>query len=294
MKLMTKITNVCMEFQGSDFYIKRIPEKILANAKQRYRVPNNERIIAFLDTSLLKKGTSGIIFSQSGLYWKQSLIKGNMSWTELKSIGSIQTSNNYTVILGNGQMLSTAGSNYNANQLALLLEKLQDEIIGDEEIEETDEVEQFTPITVDRSELSKICELFEKPPTLSKMGNQLYVNGRLPWKRIKKFVEKRPLLNGDQPVAFLDVTLLRNGKNGILIAESGIYLQGDWAARMMDSYLPWHRFQHSKIRLIGEHYIEIGESNRISVGPTFTREELLQFLTQLQRYVRKTAGEYLV
>ncbi|HWO98122.1 MAG TPA: hypothetical protein VNM45_17685 [Bacillus sp. (in: firmicutes)] len=294
MKLIKKITSICMEFQGSDFYIKRIPEKVLANVQQRYHVPKDERIIAFLDTSLLKKGASGIIFSQSGLYWKQSLLKGKMSWMELKSIGSIQASNNYTVILGNGQELSTAGSHYTANRLALLLEKLQDEIIGDEEIEETDEMEQSAPITVNRSELSRICELFEEPPTLSETGNQLYVNKRLPRKQIKKFIEKRPLLDGDQPIAFLDVTLLRNGKAGILIAESGIYLQGDWAARMMDSYLPWHRFQHSKIRLIGEYYIEIGENNRFSTGPTFTREELLQFLTQLQRYVRKTAGEYLV
>lgn len=42
-----RLTNICLEFQQSRFYVTRIPKDFLSIAQKRFSIPTEDQIVAF-------------------------------------------------------------------------------------------------------------------------------------------------------------------------------------------------------------------------------------------------------
>ncbi|GAB6548949.1 hypothetical protein bcgnr5388_01100 [Bacillus cereus] len=78
---INRLTDICLEYQQSRFYVTRIPKDFLSIAQKRFSIPMDDQIIAFLSCNLFGSGKYGVYFTSSGLYWKNWLLgKGSLKW----------------------------------------------------------------------------------------------------------------------------------------------------------------------------------------------------------------------
>ena len=81
---------VCAQYTAPDFFVGAvIPEKKLINARNRYPVPDRERIVALLDTTVFGSAKTGLAIGETGLHWRNASAETSrtyMSWRELASV----------------------------------------------------------------------------------------------------------------------------------------------------------------------------------------------------------------
>ena len=85
-----RLTNICLEFQQSRFYVTRIPKDFLSIAQKRFLYQRKIKL-SLLSCNLLGSGKYGVYFTSSGLYWKNWLLgKGNLKWEQLNKVQQIE------------------------------------------------------------------------------------------------------------------------------------------------------------------------------------------------------------
>ena len=77
-----------IEANGEETFSKRIhwksfPEKILANAVKRINIPGNETILMILDSSLMGSGKDGMVLTDWGVRYNDSVNAFSLSWNDL-------------------------------------------------------------------------------------------------------------------------------------------------------------------------------------------------------------------
>ena len=81
---------VCAKYTAPDFFVGAvIPEKKLVNARNRYPVPDRERIVALLDTTVFGSAKTGLAIGETGLHWRNASAETSrtyMSWREFASV----------------------------------------------------------------------------------------------------------------------------------------------------------------------------------------------------------------
>ena len=93
--LYKALLNVCSEHTRNDWtgYCvgEKVPLKKMANAFAYYPIPDDERIVALLDTSAFGSGKSGLAICKGGIYWRNPLFtdlkkRTFLSWDDFESV----------------------------------------------------------------------------------------------------------------------------------------------------------------------------------------------------------------
>ena len=274
---INRLTDICLEYQQSRFYVSRIPEDFLAIAKKRFSIPKDDRIIAFLSCNLFGSGKYGVYFTSLGLYWKNWLLgKGNMKWDKLNEVQQIEIDKDGFLSFDAQKSFNINGSDYPPLLFKELLLTLRSSFHNSKQND-------IHPV-IKINEIKSICTLFETYDELLETDNGLFVDTHISDKKLKGILERYIISKEEEIIAFLDTSVLGNlskGSDGVLICQSGIYFRETFVRL----YFPWHVFKNTPINLISNE-LEIGKGNIFHLQHArMSSQEILLFIKNLKKYV---------
>ncbi|WP_010277537.1 hypothetical protein [Paenibacillus senegalensis] len=126
-----ELLDVCKQFHGKGYYVaEMLPLKKEMRLYTSYGIPLEERVIAFLDSSVFSSGKYGLAICESGIYWKNDWTlptsRTYLAWWELAG-REIGVHSKYAICLGGGLTINTPGAQQDAisllNRLRILAEQ---------------------------------------------------------------------------------------------------------------------------------------------------------------------------
>jgi hypothetical protein len=88
-----ELFSVCAKYEGDQYYVgEAIGQKRLTNAHLHFPIPDTERIIALMDTSMFVKGKAGLALCEGGIYWRNTwdapakTYRTSLSWAKFVSV----------------------------------------------------------------------------------------------------------------------------------------------------------------------------------------------------------------
>ncbi|MBK5430500.1 MULTISPECIES: hypothetical protein [Bacillus] len=274
---INRLTDICLEYQQSRFYVTRIPKDFLSIAQKRFSIPTDDQVIAFLSCNLFGSGKYGVYFTSSGLYWKNWLLgKGNIKWDQLNKVQQIEIDKDSFLSFNAQKNFNINGSDYPP----LLFKELLITLTNSFQNSKQNDIHPV--IKVD--EIKSICSLFETYDELLEPDNGLFVDTHISHKKLKEIGAKYIIPKEEKIIAFLDTSILGNlskGSDGVLICESGIYFRETF----IHLYFPWHVFRNTPITLTSSE-LEIGKGNIFHLQHArMPSQEILLFIKNLKQYV---------
>ncbi|HDR8440788.1 TPA: hypothetical protein QC292_004815, partial [Bacillus cereus] len=249
---INRLTDICLEYQQSRFYVTRIPKDFLSIARKRFSIPTDDQIIAFLSCNLFGSGKYGVYFTSSGLYWKNWLLgKGNMQWDQLNEVRQIEIDKDGFLSFDAQKSFNINGSDYPP----LLFKELLMALTNSFQNSKQNDIHPAIKI----NEIKSICSLFETHNELLEPDNGLFVETHISDKKLKEIEARFIIPIEEQIIAFLDTSVLGNigkGSDGVLICQSGIYFRETF----VHLYYPWHIFRNIPITLASDEF-KIGKRN---------------------------------
>ncbi|EEM71279.1 hypothetical protein bthur0009_27760 [Bacillus thuringiensis serovar andalousiensis BGSC 4AW1] len=281
---INRLTDICLEYQQSRFYVTRIPKDFLSIARKRFSIPTDDQIIAFLSCNLFGSGKYGVYFTSSGLYWKNWLLgKGNMQWDQLNEVRQIE-------IDKDGFLSFDAQKSFNINRSdypPLLFKELLMALTNSFQNSKQNDIHPAIKI----NEIKSICSLFETHNELLEPDNGLFVETHISDKKLKAIEARFIIPIEEQIIAFLDTSVLGNmgkGSDGVLICQSGIYFRETF----VHLYYPWHIFRNIPITLASDEF-KIGKRNIFHLQyARMPSEEILLFIKNIKQYVNSLYEEH--
>ncbi|KAB2440861.1 hypothetical protein [Bacillus luti] len=274
---INRLTNICLHYQQSRFYVTRIPKDFLSIAQKRFSIPTDDQIIAFLSCNLFGSGKYGVYFTSSGLYWKNWLLgKGNMKWNQLNEVQQIEIDKDGFLSFDAQKSFNINGSDYPPRLFKELLIALTNSFQDSRQNE-------IHPV-INVNEIKSICSLFETHDELLEPDNGLFVDTHISEKKLNAIGARYIVPKEEQIIAFLDTSVLGNlgkGSDGVLICQSGIYFRETF----VHLYFPWHIFRNTPITLNSTE-LEIGKGNIFHLQHArMPSQEILLFIKNLKQYV---------
>ncbi|HDR8070712.1 MULTISPECIES: hypothetical protein [Bacillus cereus group] len=274
---INRLTNICLHYQQSRFYVTRIPKDFLSIAQKRFSIPTDDQIIAFLSCNLFGSGKYGVYFTSSGLYWKNWLLgKGNMKWNQLNEVQKIEIDKDGFLSFDAQKSFNINGSDYPP----LLFKELLIALTNSFQDSRQNEIH---PV-INVNEIKSICSLFETHDELLEPDNGLFVDTHISEKKLNEIGARYIVPKEEQIIAFLDTSVLGNlgkGSDGVLICQSGIYFRETF----VHLYFPWHIFRNTPITLNSTE-LEIGKGNIFHLQHArMPSQEILLFIKNLKQYV---------
>ncbi|MDR4347160.1 hypothetical protein FOR87_29000, partial [Bacillus anthracis] len=173
-----RLTDICLEYQQSRFYVTRIPKDFLSIARKRFSIPTDDQIIAFLSCNLFGSGKYGVYFTSSGLYWKNWLLgKGNMQWDQLNEVRQIEIDKDGFLSFDAQKSFNINGSDYPP----LLFKELLMALTNSFQNSKQNDIHPAIKI----NEIKSICSLFETHNELLEPDNGLFVETHISDKKLK-------------------------------------------------------------------------------------------------------------
>ncbi|OTX33378.1 hypothetical protein BK720_13215 [Bacillus thuringiensis serovar brasilensis] len=274
---INRLTDICLEYQQSRFYVTRIPKDFLSIARKRFSIPTDDQIIAFLSCNLFGSGKYGVYFTSSGLYWKNWLLgKGNMQWDQLNEVRQIEIDKDVFLSFDAQKSFNINGSDYPP----LLFKELLMALTNSFQNSKQNDIHPAIKI----NEIKSICSLFETHNELLEPDNGLFVETHISDKKLKEIEARFIIPIEEQIIAFLDTSVLGNmgkGSDGVLICQSGIYFRETF----VHLYYPWHIFRNIPITLASDEF-KIGKRNIFHLQHArMPSEEILLFIKNIKQYV---------
>lgn len=274
---INRLTDICLEYQQSRFYVTRIPKDFLSIARKRFSIPTDDQIIAFLSCNLFGSGKYGVYFTSSGLYWKNWLLgKGNMQWDQLNEVRQIEIDKDGFLSFDAQKSFNINGSDYPP----LLFKELLMALTNSFQNSKQNDIHPAIKI----NEIKSICSLFETHNELLEPDNGLFVETHISDKKLKEIEARFIIPIEEQIIAFLDTSVLGNmgkGSDGVLICQSGIYFRETF----VHLYYPWHIFRNIPITLASDEF-KIGKRNIFHLQHArMPSEEILLFIKNIKQYV---------
>ncbi|BCB38062.1 hypothetical protein BCJMU51_2958 [Bacillus cereus] len=279
-----RLTDICLEYQQSRFYVTRIPKDFLSIARKRFSIPMDDQIIAFLSCNLFGSGKYGVYFTSSGLYWKNWLLgKGNMQWDQLNEVRQIEIDKDGFLSFDAQKSFNINGSDYPP----LLFKELLMALTNSFQNSKQNDIHPAIKI----NEIKSICSLFETHNELLEPDNGLFVETHISDKKLKEIEARFIIPIEEQIIAFLDTSVLGNmgkGSDGVLICQSGIYFRETF----VHLYYPWHIFRNIPITLASDEF-KIGKRNIFHLQHArMPSEEILLFIKNIKQYVNSLYEEH--
>ena len=271
------LTDICLKYQQSRFYVTRIPTDFLSIAKKRFSIPTDDQIIAFLSCNLFGSGKYGVYFTSSGLYWKNWLLgKGCLKWDQLIEVQQIEIDKDGFLSFDSQKSFNINGSDYPP----LLFKELLITLTNSFQNSKQNDIHPVIKI----NEIKSICSLFETHDELLEPDNGLFVDTHISHKKLKEIGARYIVPKEEEIIAFLDTSVLGNlgkGSDGVLICQSGIYFRETF----VHLYFPWHAFKNTPITL-DSNELEIGKGNVFHLQHArMPSQEILLFIKNLKQYV---------
>ncbi|OUA64632.1 hypothetical protein C2L96_11415 [Bacillus cereus] len=281
---INRLTDICLEYQQSRFYVTRIPKDFLSIARKRFSIPTDDQIIAFLSCNLFGSGKYGVYFTSSGLYWKNWLLgKGNMQWDQLNEVRQIEIDKDGFLSFDAQKSFNINGSDYPPLLFKELLMALKNSFQNSKQ----NDIHPAIKI----NEIKSICSLFETHNELLEPDNGLFVETHISDKKLKAIEARFIIPIEEQIIAFLDTSVLGNigkGSDGVLICQSGIYFRETF----VHLYYPWHIFRNIPITLASDEF-KIGKRNIFHLQHArMPSEEILLFIKNIKQYVNSLYEEH--
>lgn len=281
---INRLTDICLEYQQSRFYVTRIPKDFLSIARKRFSIPTDDQIIAFLSCNLFGSGKYGVYFTSSGLYWKNWLLgKGNMKWDQLNEVRQIEIDKDGFLSFDAQKSFNINGSDYPP----LLFKELLMALTNSFQNSKQNDIHPAIKI----NEIKSICSLFETHNELLEPDNGLFVETHISDKKLKAIEARFIIPIEEQIIAFLDTSVLGNmgkGSDGVLICQSGIYFRETF----VHLYYPWHIFRNIPITLASDEF-KIGKRNIFHLQyARMPSEEILLFIKNIKQYVNSLYEEH--
>lgn len=281
---INRLTDICLEYQQSRFYVTRIPKDFLSIARKRFSIPTDDQIIAFLSCNLFGSGKYGVYFTSSGLYWKNWLLgKGNMQWDQLNEVRQIEIDKDVFLSFDAQKSFNINGSDYPP----LLFKELLMALTNSFQNSKQNDIHPAIKI----NEIKSICSLFETHNELLEPDNGLFVETHISDKKLKAIEARFIIPIEEQIIAFLDTSVLGNmgkGSDGVLICQSGIYFRETF----VHLYYPWHIFRNIPITLASDDF-KIGKRNIFHLQHArMPSEEILLFIKNIKQYVNSLYEEH--
>lgn len=281
---INRLTDICLEYQQSRFYVTRIPKDFLSIARKRFSIPTDDQIIAFLSCNLFGSGKYGVYFTSSGLYWKNWLLgKGNMQWDQLNEVRQIEIDKDGFLSFDAQKSFNINGSDYPP----LLFKELLMALTNSFQNSKQNDIHPAIKI----NEIKSICSLFETHNELLEPDNGLFVETHISDKKLKEIKARFIIPIEEQIIAFLDTSVLGNigkGSDGVLICQSGIYFRETF----VHLYYPWHIFRNIPITLASDEF-KIGKRNIFHLQHArMPSEEILLFIKNIKKYVNSLYEEH--
>lgn len=281
---INRLTDICLEYQQSRFYVTRIPKDFLSIARKRFSIPTDDQIIAFLSCNLFGSGKYGVYFTSSGLYWKNWLLgKGNMQWDQLNEVRQIEIDKDGFLSFDAQKSFNINGSDYPP----LLFKELLMALTNSFQNSKQNDIHPAIKI----NEIKSICSLFETHNELLEPDNGLFVETHISDKKLKEIEARFIIPIEEQIIAFLDTSVLGNmgkGSDGVLICQSGIYFKETF----VHLYYPWHIFRNIPITLASDEF-KIGKRNIFHLQHArMPSEEILLFIKNIKQYVNSLYEEH--
>ncbi|MGM1443563.1 hypothetical protein ACS2BO_06460 [Bacillus cereus group sp. BceL305] len=281
---INRLTDICLEYQQSRFYVTRIPKDFLSIARKRFSIPTDDQIIAFLSCNLFGSGKYGVYFTSSGLYWKNWLLgKGNMQWDQLNEVRQIEIDKDGFLSFDAQKSFNINGSDYPPLLFKELLMALKNSFQNSKQ----NDIHPAIKI----NEIKSICSLFETHNELLEPDNGLFVETHISDKKLKAIEARFIIPIEEQIIAFLDTSVLGNigkGSDGVLICQSGIYFRETF----VHLYYPWHIFRNIPITLASDEF-KIGKRNFFHLQHArMPSEEILLFIKNIKQYVNSLYEEH--
>ncbi|PEF72430.1 hypothetical protein CON94_26345 [Bacillus pseudomycoides] len=280
---INRLTDICLEYQQSRFYVGRIPDDFLSIAKKRFSIPKDDQIIAFLSCNLFGSGKYGVYFTSSGLYWKNWLLgKGTMKWDKLDEVQQIVIDKDGFLSFDAQKSFNINGSDYPTLLFKELLITLKNSFHNSKKTD-------IHPV-VKTDEIKSICNLFETYDELLEPDNGLFIDTHISDKKLKVILARYIISKEEEIIAFLDTSVLGNlskGSDGVLICQSGIYFRETF----VHLYFPWHVFRNIPITLVSNE-LEIGKGNIFHLQHArMPSQEILLFIKNLKQQVNSLYEE---
>nr|WP_269808265.1 hypothetical protein [Bacillus pretiosus] len=281
---INRLTDICLEYQQSRFYVTRIPKDFLSIAHKRFSIPKDDQVIAFLSCNLFGSGKYGVYFTSSGLYWKNWLLgKGSLKCDQLNEVQQIEIDKDGFLSFDAQKSFNINGSDYPPLLFKELLIALTNSFQNSKQHD-------IHPI-IKMDEIKSICSLFETYNELLEPDNGLFVDTHISDKKLKAIEARFIVPKEEQIIAFLDTSILGNmgkGSDGVLICESGIYFRETF----VHLYFPWHVFKNIPITLTSDEF-EIGKGNIFHLQHArMASHDILLFMKNLKQYVNSLYEEH--
>lgn len=283
------LTDICLTYQQSRFYVDRIPKKFLRIANKRFKIPNEDIIISFLSCNLFGNGRYGVYFTSSGIYWKNWLLgNGNMKWEELEKIKKIKINKNEYLFFDSKESFNINGSSYPPHLFEELIITIKNFITSQNQTKSYNK--ENTSQLIEIEKIDNICKLFDTTEDQTKPNNNLYRNDNILPKKTKKIIKRYYLPEDEKIIAFLDisvVSLFSKGTDGILICKSGIYFKESF----VHIYFPWHIFHEIPIELHSNE-LKIGKENIFHLlHARMSQEDIILMLNNLKQYTKNISSK---
>lgn len=286
-KSYNHLSELCFKYQQDKFYVEKIPHTILSKSQKRFKISPDEKVIAYLDTTILGVGKNGIHFTNYGIRWRNLGGKAEkLAWEDLDEVNSITIQKNVEVYFDYKKtFLLGGGTNYPATLFIELLVSIRD-YLKNYSVELLFE-EHLLPFYTETNEIKNTCVLFEKYEEAFEINNGLVVKEHIPKNTDEKLREHYHLSSQDNIIAFLS-TLPFKKQNGIVVMEDGIYFKEPFVSL----YYPWYAFRDLTIMLAEDELI-IGKNNVFHLlHCNMDNSEVMLFLRNLQQVINILHDDY--
>ncbi|MGK3722640.1 hypothetical protein ACSLFS_26605 [Priestia megaterium] len=273
------LTELCLRYQQDGFYVEEIPLSILSKVDKRFEIPQDEKIIAFLDCTILGSGKAGVCFTDKGLRWRSvGNGVGSIGWTEFSKVNQFKVQNKVEIHFDQRKVFWLGGgSNYPIPLFIELLTTLRD-LLKQYSYELLLKKHSISS-SVTYNELKNISTLFEKYEEAFEPNNGLLVDKHISTELKKKVIKYFDFQANKDIAAFLCMFSLKK-TDGIVICNNGIYFKQTF----ISLYYPWYVFRNLPLYLLEDELV-IGKDNVFHLTHSKMKcSEILLFLKKLQKH----------
>lgn len=224
------LREACSSYKGDKCYTEEIPDHIQTRVRQKFAVPDDERLIAFFDCTIFGYGKDGIAIGASGMYWKEVWTKTFISWAQAAKISTIEIRKK-NLVLDSILQFGLSSSPMPGDDLAALVTRLRDTALEFASLEDS-EHERERSAAQDKETLNeallRVCQTYRR--------NKVYLHP-IP-DDLQDPVRSQCNIPRDETVlVFFDFTIFGKGKGGIAFTEEGMY----WKV-ISKTFLSWQQF----------------------------------------------------
>lgn len=270
------LEDIIAKYQQTDFFYRYIPEKIMKHINEKFDLPSDERVMAFLSCFLKK---NGVCFTEKGIYWR--LIgqgKGCFSWEQLKNTKSMKLKDG-VLYLDDKKTFDITGTSYPHELLIEMLEEIKALPIE----KDGNDIKASSGCAVNIDKIKTVCKAFSNYEDCSlckTMSFSIMLEEHIPEMLKISLMKKNKIDKHDTLLAYLN-TYLGVGTDGIVISANGVF----FSESFLSLFYPWHVFKRLPVDYNKESQeLSIGKGNIFHLNCSITKsEEVLWFLNQLQR-----------